>query len=261
MVNAYSALAHNGVQYEPSLIDYIQDRSGKVIWRADPRRCDKCNMDEWDGKPMPRLGRRGKEVMDPRTAFQVVHMLEGVVTRGTAITLGDLGLPLFGKTGTTSGPTNVWFVGGNQDVVGGVYLGYDQPSSLGGYAQGGTIAAPIFKQMVQNTKPRWSTRPFIAPKGVHWVRVDRISGKRVLDGMPGSDPKSSIIWEAFKAESEVRTGPSSDELSAQRDALINSIRRGSTRKTAPAAHSSEPGDAAAPLPAPTIATDATIGAQ
>ncbi len=261
MVNAYSALAHNGVQYEPTLIDYVQDRSGKVIWRADPRRCDKCNMAEWDGKPMPRLARRGKEVMDPRTAFQVVHMLEGVVTRGTAITLKDLGLPLFGKTGTTTGPTNVWFVGGNQDVVGGVYLGYDQPSSLGGYAQGGTIAAPIFKQMVQSTKPRWSTRPFIAPKGVHWVRVDRISGKRVLDGMPGIDPKSSIIWEAFKAESEVRTGPSTEELSAQRDALINSIRRGSSRKNAPATPDSAPGDAIEPKPAPSIAADAGVGAQ
>lgn len=261
MVNAYSALAHNGVQYEATVIDFVQDRSGKVIWRADNRRCDKCNMAEWDGKPMPRLALRGKEVMDPRTAFQVVHMLEGVVTRGTAITLNDLGLPLFGKTGTTTGPTNVWFVGGNQDVVGGVYLGYDQPSSLGGYAQGGTIAAPIFKQMVQSTKPRWSTRPFIAPKGVHWVRVDRISGKRVLDGMPGSDPKSSIIWEAFKAESEARAGPSSEALSAQRDALVNAIRKGSSRKNTPAAQDGTPDAAIEPKPAPTIAPDAAVGAQ
>ena len=259
MVNAYSALANNGTQYEPTMIDYIQDRSGKVIWRADARRCEKCNLAEWDGKPMPRLALRGKEVMDPRTAFQVVHMLEGVVTRGTAITLQDLGLPLFGKTGTTTGPTNVWFVGGNQDVVGGVYLGYDQPSSLGGYAQGGTIAAPIFKQMVQSTKPRWNTRPFTAPKGVHWVRVDRISGKRVLDGMPGNDPKSSIIWEAFKAESEARTGASSAELSAQRDGLINAIRRGSSRKTAPAAQGSAPDAAIEPMPGPSIPADGPVG--
>ncbi len=229
MVNAFSALANNGIQYPPTLIDYIQDRNGKVIWKADNRRCDSCNMAEWDGKPMPRLALRGREVMDPRTAYQVVHMLEGVVTRGTATTLRDLGLPLFGKTGTTTGPTNVWFIGGNQEIVGGVYLGYDQPRSLGGYAQGGTTAAPIFKQVVQATKPRWSTRPFVAPKGVYMVRIDRVSGKRVLDGMPSDDPKSSIIWEAFKAESEARTGQGGDDAAKQREALIAAIRRGASR--------------------------------
>jgi len=260
MVNAYSALANNGVQYTPSTIDYVQDRNGKVIWRSDNRRCEKCNMAEWDGKPMPRLAARGKEVMDPRTAFQVVHMLEGVVTRGTAVTLKDVGVPLFGKTGTTSGPTNVWFVGGNQQIVGGVYLGYDKPANLGGYAQGGTIAAPIFKQLVQATKPRWSERPFVAPKGIFWVRVDRISGKRVLDGMPGSDPKSSIIWEAFKAESEVRTGPSSEELTAQRDALLNAIRRGSSRRSAGAVEAG-PGDATEPKDTPSIAADPAVAGQ
>ena len=175
---------------------------------------------------MPRLAPRGREVMDPRTAYQVVHMLEGVVARGTATTLRDLGLPLFGKTGTTTGPTNVWFIGGNQEIVGGVYLGYDQPRSLGGYAQGGTTAAPMFKQVVQATKSRWSTKPFVAPKGVYMVRIDRVTGKRVLDGMPSNDPKSSIIWEAFKAESEARTGSTGGDAAKQRDALIAAIRKG-----------------------------------
>ncbi len=260
MVNSYAALANNGVQYPSSIIDYVQDRNGKVIWRADSRKCDMCNMQEWDGKAMPRLTARGKEVLDPRTAYQVVHMLEGVVTRGTAITLRDLGVPLFGKTGTTTGPTNVWFVGGNQEIVGGVYLGYDQPVPMGGYAQGGTIAAPIFKQLVQATKPRWSQRPFVAPKGVYMVRVDRISGKRVLDGMPGSDPKSSIIWEAFKAEAEARTGPSTEELAKQRDALIAAIRRGSSR-TSSATNTVESPSDDAPAPGPTIAPDSSVGIQ
>lgn len=226
MVNAFAALANNGVQYPSTLIDYIQDRNGKVIWKADNRRCDTCNMAEWDGKPMPRLAPRGREVMDPRTAYQVVHMLEGVVARGTATTLRDLGLPLFGKTGTTTGPTNVWFIGGNQEIVGGVYLGYDQPRSLGGYAQGGTTAAPMFKQVVQATKSRWSTKPFVAPKGIYMVRIDRVTGRRVLDGMPSSDPKSSIIWEAFKAEGEARAGTTGGDAAKQRDALLAAIRRG-----------------------------------
>ncbi|MFO1256296.1 MAG: transglycosylase domain-containing protein [Sphingomonadaceae bacterium] len=254
MVNAYAALANNGLQFPPTLIDYVQDRTGKVIWRADPRRCDKCNMAEWDGKPMPRFDSRGKQVMDARTAFQVVHMLEGVVTRGTAVTLRDLNLPLFGKTGTTSGPTNVWFVGGNQEIVGGVYLGYDQPRSLGGYAQGGTIAAPIFKQMVQATRHRWSLRPFVAPAEIHWVKVDRISGKRVFTGSPTQDPKSSVIWEAFKAESEARPGIGTEELEKQRAALINAIKRGSQR----ASDTTSADSAAEPEGSPTIAADAGL---
>jgi penicillin-binding protein 1A len=227
MVNAYAALANNGVQYNSTLIDFVQDRNGKIIWRADTRRCTTCNMAEWDGKPMPRLTPRGKQVIDPRTAYQTVHMLEGVVTRGTAVRLRDLGLPLFGKTGTTTGPTNVWFVGGAQNLVGGVYIGYDQPRSLGGYAQGGTFAAPIMKQFIEATKPRWSRVPFSAPPGVHMVKIDRVSGKKVFSGSPTSDPKSAIIWEAFKAETEPDRATRRDELAAQRNAVLTAIRRAS----------------------------------
>jgi penicillin-binding protein 1A len=261
MVNAYAALANNGLQFAPSVIDYVQDRNGKVIWKSDNRRCDRCEMPEWDGKPMPRFDSRGRQVLDARTAFQVVHMLEGVVTRGTAITLSDLGLPLFGKTGTTSGPTNVWFCGGNQDLVGGVYLGYDTPSSLGGYAQGGTIAAPIFKQLIVATKARWSTKPFVAPRDIHWVKVDRISGKRVFTGMPTSDARASVIWETFKAESEARPGMGTDEIEAQRSALINAIKRGEkSRGQIPKADAS-PGDVTEPGAIPTIAAEAGATAQ
>ncbi|MBA4354117.1 MAG: penicillin-binding protein, partial [Novosphingobium sp.] len=187
MVNAYAALANQGRQHEPTLIDYVQDRNGKVVWRADNRRCEGCSMAQWDGKPMPRLKVTGKQVIDPRTAYQVVHMLEGVVVRGTAVTLRDLGLPLFGKTGTTSGPTNVWFVGGSPDIIAGVYVGYDQPRSLGGYAQGGRIAAPVFKQLVQETRARWKDIPFRVPEGVRMVKIDRVSGKRVFAGTPEND--------------------------------------------------------------------------
>ncbi|MDE8653521.1 penicillin-binding protein 1A [Novosphingobium album (ex Liu et al. 2023)] len=224
MVNAYSALANNGVQYPASVIDYVQDRNGKVIWRGDDRRCIGCNMAEWDGKPMPRIDRRGKQVMDPDTAFQVVHMLTGVIIRGTAVVLRDLDMPLFGKTGTTSGPTDVWFVGGSQDYVAGVYLGYDTPRSLGGYAQGGRVAAPIFKQVVLNTKERWGHQPFIAPAGVRMVRIDRVSGKQVMGVEPGNDPKAGVIWEAFKPDTEPRQYTPEDEFAKKRDALIAQLR-------------------------------------
>ncbi len=236
MVNAYSALANNGVQYPASLIDYVQDRSGKIIWRADNRRCTACNMAQWDGKPMPRLTPRGKQVIDPRTAYQTVHMLEGVVTRGTAEVLRDLKLPIFGKTGTTSGPTNVWFIGGSQKYMAGVYLGYDQPRSLGGYAQGGRIAAPMVKQLIQATLPRWSRLPMVAPADVHMVKVDRVTGKRAFAGEPGEDPKGSLIWEAFKADTEPKRSTQLDEFESRRDAVIAQIRRGpQVRKAEPQA--------------------------
>ena len=224
MVNAYAALANNGVQFAPTVIDYVQDRNGKVIWRADKRRCIGCNKPEWDGKPMPRLAPRGKQVIDAGTAYQVIHMLEGVVTRGTAVVLRDLNLPLFGKTGTTSGPTDVWFVGGSQKYVAGVYMGYDSPRSLGGYAQGGRFAAPVFKQLVQKTRPRWSQQPFVAPDGIRMVRIDRVTGKRVFGVEPGDEPKAAVIWEAFKPDTEPRRLAKADEFASQRDMLIAEIR-------------------------------------
>ncbi|MEZ5749759.1 MAG: transglycosylase domain-containing protein [Caenibius sp.] len=228
MVNAYSALANHGVQFEPTLIDFVQDRNGKVIWRADKRRCIGCNMPEWDGKPMPRLNSRGKQVLDPGTAYQVIHMLEGVVQRGTAVVLRDLGLPLFGKTGTTTGPTNVWFIGGSPDIVAGVYLGYDQPRNMGGWAQGGRVAAPIVKQFIQNTRSRWKDEPFPAPPGIRMVRIDRRTGKRVFDGWPSDDPQASIIWEAFKPDTEPRRSTRQDELDAMREEILELLRRGRT---------------------------------
>ena len=225
MVNAYSALVNHGVQHDPTVVDFVQDRRGKVIWRADKRQCTGCNMAKWDGKPMPRFKQTGRQVMDARTAYQVVHMLTGVVQRGTAVTLRDLGFPLFGKTGTTSGPTNVWFVGGSPDIVAGVYLGYDTPRNLGGYAQGGTVAAPIFKQFVKDSRDRWTGRPFLAPAGIRMIRVDRQSGRRVFGGWPSDDPKASVIWEAFKPDTEPRRGVLQDDVDQLRDMVIAQLRR------------------------------------
>ena len=243
MVNAYSALANNGVQFNASVIDYVQDRNGRVIWRADTRRCMGCNMSEWDGKPMPRMERKGKQVLDPDTAYQVVHMLEGVVTRGTAVALRDLNLPLFGKTGTTSGPTDVWFCGGSQDYVAGVYLGYDTPRSLGGYAQGGRIAAPIFKDVVLKTKERWSHQPFVAPAGIRMVRIDRVSGRQVMGVEPSDDPKAAVIWEAFKPDTEPKRTSAQDEFTRKRDALVAEIRQAQAdRRAAVQADEAAPGD-------------------
>ncbi len=225
MVNAYSALVNHGRLNNPTVIDFVQDRRGKVIWRADERECTGCNMAKWDGKAMPRFGESGRQVMDARTAYQTVHMLEGVVQRGTGTVLRDLAIPLFGKTGTTTGPKETWFVGGSPDIVTGVYVGFDQPRNMGGYAQGGTIAAPIIKQFIKETRDHWTGRPFIAPEGVRMVRVDRRSGKRVFDGTPGSDPRAAIIWEAFKPDTEPPREKRSDQVDQLRELVLAQLRR------------------------------------
>lgn len=213
MTNAYSMLVNHGRELKPTLIDYAQDRKGKVIWPRKWKACDGCNIKDWDGKPMPRFAAAGKQVMDPVTAYQVVHMLEGVIQRGTATILRDLDRPLFGKTGTTSGPTNVWFVGGSPHLVAGVYLGFDQQSrNLGGYAQGGAIAAPIFKQFAREAMKDMPKTPFVAPEGVRLVRIDRTSGKLVYGAWPGDDPKGAVIWEAFAAATEPKRSIRREEL-------------------------------------------------
>ncbi|MBO9695422.1 MAG: transglycosylase domain-containing protein [Sphingopyxis sp.] len=212
MTNAYAMLANHGRELRPRVIDYAQDRRGKVIFPVGWKPCEGCNRKDWDGRPMPRFARSGKQLMDPITAYQVVHMLEGVVQRGTAVRLRDLGVPLFGKTGTTSGPNDVWFVGGTPDVIAGMYIGFDQPRSMGGYAQGGSYAAPIFKDFALAALADRQPIPFSAPKGVRMVRIDRQSGRRVYGSWPGTDPKASIIWEAFKPESEPRRTIRQEEI-------------------------------------------------
>jgi penicillin-binding protein 1A len=205
LTNAYAILANGGRSVKPTSIDYVEDRSGKVIYRTD-NRCavmGNCDASDWDGKAMPRPPSRTKQLVDAMAAFQMVHIMEGVIQRGTATVLRDLNRPLFGKTGTTNGPTNVWFVGGTPDIVAGVYLGYDQPRSLGGYAQGGRISAPIWKQWALTALKNQPKVPFVAPPGIRWVRVDRASGKPVYGIFPiTEDPKSSVIWEAFQPQTE-----------------------------------------------------------
>jgi penicillin-binding protein 1A len=212
MVNAFAIFANQGRALTPTLIDYVQDRRGRVIWRADTRPCEGCNAPDWNGRPMPRPPLRTRQVVDPMTAYQVVHMLEGVVERGTATILRDLGRPLFGKTGTTTGPTNVWFIGGSQQIVAGVYMGFDRPRPMGGYAQGGTLAAPIFRQFARESFEGMPVIPFRAPYGLRMVAIDRRSGRRAFGVWPTPDPHAAVIWEAFKPESEPRRTATREEM-------------------------------------------------
>jgi penicillin-binding protein 1A len=231
MVNAYSILVNHGRALTPSLVDFAQDRKGKVIWPQNWRACDRCNMPDWDGKPMPRPVIRSRQVVDAMTAYQMVHITEGVVQRGTATILRDLNRPIMGKTGTSNGPRDVWFIGGTPQMIAGLYLGYDTPTNLGGYAQGGTLAAPIFKQFAQKAYEGLDVLPFTAPAGIRMVRIDRASGRRVYGAWPGTDPKAAVIWEAFKPESEPRRrARRSDEAEAPKaEATRKAVQRDGPR--------------------------------
>lgn len=226
LTNAYAMLVNHGRELTPRLIDYVQDRNGRVIFPERWRPCDGCNMDDWDGRPMPRFRQGGRQLMDPLTAYQVVHMLEGVIQRGTATMLRDLNRPIFGKTGTTTGPTDVWFIGGTPQWVAGVYLGYDQPRPLGGAAFGGTLAAPVFKDFARVAMRGTAPLPFIAPEGIRMVRIERRSGRRVYGAWPSNDPMSPVIWEAFKAETEPRRSVRSDEVPEERSTATTQATNG-----------------------------------
>ena len=204
MVNAFSILANQGRGAPSTLIDYVQDRHGQVIWPQNWHPCERCNAPDWNGRPMPRPVVRQRQVIDPVTAFQMVHITQGVIQRGTATVLRDLNRPIMGKTGTSTGPTDVWFIGGTPQMIAGLYIGYDKPRSLGGYAQGGTLAAPIYRAFAQKAYAALDALPFRAPAGVRFQRIDRASGQPVFGGWPSDDPHSAVIWEAFKAQNEPR---------------------------------------------------------
>jgi penicillin-binding protein 1A len=204
MVNAYAMLANWGRGDDPTLIDFVQDRHGKVIWPENWRACDGCNARDWNGGAMPRPASRMRQAIDAQTAYQMIHITEGVIQRGTATVLRDLDRPMFGKTGTTTGPTDVWFIGGTPQFIAGLYMGYDNPRRLGA-AEGGTVAAPIFKQFAAKAYEGMEKLPFRAPPGMRMVRIDRRSGRPVFGAWPDTnDPKAAVIWEAFKAETEPR---------------------------------------------------------
>ncbi|MGZ5936193.1 MAG: penicillin-binding protein 1A, partial [Rhizomicrobium sp.] len=137
-VTGYSVFVNGGKKVIPSLIDRIQDRNGKTIWRHDSRACDGCDSVDWRGQSEPMLADTREQVLDPQTSYQIVSLLEGVVLRGTGRSVLAVGKPLAGKTGTSNESKDVWFVGFAPDLVCGVYVGFDNPRTLGGIEQGAT---------------------------------------------------------------------------------------------------------------------------
>ena len=190
-VTGYSMFANGGRKIKPTLIDRIQDRWGRTIFRHDERQCRGCAAEKWDGQNEPVLVDRREQVLDPLTAYQITSMMQGVVERGTATVVKQMvGKQLAGKTGTTNDAKDVWFVGFSPDMTVGLYLGYDRPRSLGSSATGGQYSAPIFGNFMKEALKDKPDTPFRVPPGIKLISINPTTGMRASGG--GS------ILEAFK---------------------------------------------------------------
>ena len=192
MVAAYSMIDNGGKRIQPTLLDRIQDRYGKTIFKHDDRPCEACSATDWENNPEPVIPDTRSDVMNPFTAYQITSMMEGVVQRGTGQALRSVGKPIAGKTGTSNDEKDAWFVGFTPDLAVGVYIGYDTPRPMGRKQTGGELAAPIvadFLKVALRDKP---ATPFRVPAGIELMPIDPNSGMR---GEFGGD---GVILEAFK---------------------------------------------------------------
>jgi penicillin-binding protein 1A len=188
---AYGMLVNGGHAIEPTLIDKIQDRSGRNVLAYADYSCPECANVKPDALDVPVLSDLRAKVADPRTSYQVVSMLEGVVKRGTGRRIASLNRPLAGKTGTTNESRDTWFIGFSPDLAVGVFVGFDTPKPLGRHETGSSVAAPIFKSFMGDALKNEPPVPFRVPKGIQLVRVDQATG------LPARGNSKSVILEAF----------------------------------------------------------------
>jgi penicillin-binding protein 1A len=231
MVTAYSMLDNGGRRVKPTLIDRIQDRYGHTVYKHDQRECAGCDADSWHGQPEPTLIDHREQVIDPMTAYQITSMMEGVVQRGTATVVRDVGKPIAGKTGTTNEEKDVWFIGFSPDIVCGVYLGYDKPRHIGRLATGGHLAAPIVRDFLKVALADKPPIPFRVPPGIKLIRVDAKTGMRAGPGdthvileafKPGTAPPDS--YSVIGAESA--NGGTAGQMSVSPDSAAGAVRTG-----------------------------------
>jgi penicillin-binding protein 1A len=186
--------ANGGERVEPTLVDRVQDRWGRTIYRHDRRRCPDCTRDRLPPAEAPTLLSDRERVMDPITAYQLTSMMQGVVQRGTAAGRVTLGVPAAGKTGTTNDARDVWFVGFTSTIVAGCYMGYDRPEPLGRGAGGGSMCAPVFNDFMARAVELYGGGSFKVPEGGHFVKIDRFTGERLPDDAAGPD----VVAELFR---------------------------------------------------------------
>ncbi|SMO37166.1 penicillin-binding protein 1A [Ruegeria faecimaris] len=194
MVAAYAMFANGGERVEPTLVDRIQDRFGKTIYRHDDRQCLDCNSAWLEPDESPTIETNRSQVMDAITAYQLTSMMKGVVDRGTASSVINLPVPTAGKTGTTNESKDAWFIGFTSNIVAGCYIGYDRPRPMGRGAYGGTLCGPVFQSFMETAVEKYGGGPFEVPPGGHFIKIDRFSGAR----LPSDASGDFVVAEYFR---------------------------------------------------------------
>ena len=194
LTSAYCSFVNGGKLVNPKLIDRIQDSEGNTIFKTEDRYCENCKNISYLSDDIPKIKDNFKQVFTPQTAYQITSILEGATKRGTAKKLKDLNLDIAGKTGTTNKNTDTWFIGYTSDLVVGVYIGYDEPQTLGKFETGAKTAMPIFKSFIKKAIKKENTRPFKVPEDITLMVVDSQTGQKV------SFTSKKTIIESFKSE-------------------------------------------------------------
>ena len=200
LTTAYAMLVNGGHYIKPSFIDRVQDRRGKTLFRYDARECAPCREAWRPGLPAPELPDIREQRIDPVTAYQLVSMLEGVVQRGTGTIVSQAGKPLAGKTGTTNESRDTWFIGFSPDLVAGVFIGFDEPRTMGKKETGASVSAPVFRDFMVAALADAPATPFRIPPGLRLVRVNAETGQ------PARPGDRRIIFEAYRPGTEPTDG-------------------------------------------------------
>ena len=192
ITSAYCSFLNGGKLVNPILIDRIQDSEGKTIFNNEKRFCENCDLISYEGTSNPIIKNKYQQIFSPQTAYQITSMLKGVIERGTGKGLKELKLELAGKTGTTNKNTDTWFIGFTSNLVVGVYIGYDNPRSLGKFETGSKTAMPVFKEFIKKTANTFNARPFKVADNINMMVIDAKTGKK-------ANPKTKLaIIESFK---------------------------------------------------------------
>ena len=194
LTSAYCSFVNGGKIIKPKLIDRIQDSEGNTIFKTEERYCENCKNISFLSEDVPKIKDNFKQIFSPQTAYQITSILEGATKRGTAKKLRDLNLDIAGKTGTTNENTDTWFIGFTSNLVVGVYIGYDEPKTLGKFETGAKTAMPIFKSFMKKAIKKENTRPFKIPENITLMVVDSQTGKKV------SFTSKKTLIESFKSE-------------------------------------------------------------
>lgn len=219
LTNAYAMLVNGGKRIQPAMIERIDDRNGKAIYRRDMRACEGCRIDTdlSTVNPIPPIPPDDRDiVVDARVAYQMVSMLQGVVERGTATKAKVIGKPLAGKTGTTNDSFDTWFIGFSPDLVCGVFVGFDSPRSLGKRETGGSVALPGFVSFMSEALKDQPSTPFRIPPGIQLLRIDRTTGQPTTINTPAQN----AIFEAYVTGGPIYIPKTPEEEAEQQEGVV-----------------------------------------